>query len=72
MQKGYLNRCLVWEGAPEDEEAILQVIKKLFQVPPGESISPTSDMQYNEEKIARRKREHTKLQLQDDTNFSWT
>ena len=43
MQKGCLNRCLVWEGAPEDEEAILQVIKKLFQVPPGESISPTPD-----------------------------
>ena len=60
------TQMFVWEGAPEDEEAILQVIKKLFQVPPGESISPTPNMQYNEEKIARRKREHTKLQLQDD------
>ena len=30
-------------GSREDEEAILQVIKKLFQVPPGESISPTPD-----------------------------
>ena len=54
-----INRCLVWEGAPEDEEAILQVIKKLFQVPPGESISPTPDMQYNEEKIACKEEKRT-------------
>ena len=50
---------------------ILQVIKKLFQVPSGESISPTPDS-IMKRRLQGGKREHTKLQLQDDTNFSWT
>ena len=37
-QKECQNNYLVWEVSPEDEEAILQVSKKLFQIPPGESI----------------------------------
>ena len=47
------------EVSSEDDEAILQII-----CPLGRAI--TYSWQYNEEKIARRKREYTKLQLQDD------
>ena len=46
---------------------MLQVIKKLFQLPAGESISPTPDSI-----MKRRLQEKRELQLQDDTNFSWT
>ena len=38
----------------------------------GEYITYSWQYNYNEGKIATRKREYPKLQLQDDTNFSWT
>ena len=49
--------------SPEDEVAIMQVICPLGR---------TYHLLLTVGKIARRKREYLKLQLQDDTNFSWT
>lgn len=53
-QKECQNSYSVWEVSPEDEEAMLQV-KKLFQLPPGESILPTP----TERKLQGGKKEDT-------------